>query len=372
MCLYYTIGRNPKYKSNKKNGGIIPPICDNRILEVPFTCGNCIECRKKKAREWNVRLQEDIKHNKNAQFITLTFSNESIREIDEYITAKQKVPYLAPEGYNRDNAIAKTAMRLFLERWRKKYKESVRHWMITELGHKGTENIHMHGLIWTTKPDQIKKIWAYGYVWDGYNKNGKRINFVNQQTINYITKYVNKLDQKNKYYKSKILTSPGMGRNYTRGLEVRKNEYKGHQTDETYRTRNGSKLPMPTYWRQKIYTDEERERLWINKLDKGEMWVMGEKVDVSSNTQSFHNLLDHYRRINTEMGYGDNIKGTAREWAENERRKILQAARIQAGTGLRPEVDPRRVSQDIGWSKAHVANGNNTKNKLPGSKRKSS
>ena len=40
------VKKNPKYKKNKKNGGIIPAILDERVLAVPIGCGECIECRK--------------------------------------------------------------------------------------------------------------------------------------------------------------------------------------------------------------------------------------------------------------------------------------------------------------------------------------
>ena len=32
MCLYPKLIQNRKYKANKKNGGIIPPVPDNRVL----------------------------------------------------------------------------------------------------------------------------------------------------------------------------------------------------------------------------------------------------------------------------------------------------------------------------------------------------
>ena len=69
-------------------------------------------------------------------------------------------------GYNRDNAIAKLGVRRFLERWRKENKKSVRHWLTTELGGNGTENIHLHGIIWTDKTSEyISRIWKYGFTW---------------------------------------------------------------------------------------------------------------------------------------------------------------------------------------------------------------
>ena len=48
-------------------------------------------------------------------------------------------PLKVLQGYELDNAIAAYAIRKFLERWRKKFKKSLRHWLVTELGHNGIE-----------------------------------------------------------------------------------------------------------------------------------------------------------------------------------------------------------------------------------------
>ena len=45
---------------NKKNGGQVPPVSDSRVLLVPVGCGKCIECRKQKSRNWQIRLKADI------------------------------------------------------------------------------------------------------------------------------------------------------------------------------------------------------------------------------------------------------------------------------------------------------------------------
>ena len=65
MCLYPTLIKNTKYTKTKKNGGIIPAVRDKRVLGVPIGCGRCMECMKKKKRDWQIRLLEDIKTNKN-------------------------------------------------------------------------------------------------------------------------------------------------------------------------------------------------------------------------------------------------------------------------------------------------------------------
>ena len=50
----------------------------------------CMECRKQKAREWQIRMCEEIKENKNGKFITFTFSNESIIELMGALEIKVK------------------------------------------------------------------------------------------------------------------------------------------------------------------------------------------------------------------------------------------------------------------------------------------
>lgn len=341
MCLYPKLIKNRKYTDNKKNGGNIPTVKDERLRFVPIACQNCIECRKKKAREWQVRLLEDIKTNTNGKYITLTFSNEWIKKIiNGYENEKgQWIDGIKNlEGYNLDNEIATRATRLFLERWRKKYTVSIRHWLVTELGGNGTENIHLHGIVWTNIPLTIlEEIWKYGYVWKGkYDYRKKNlINYVNETTVGYITKYVHKIDEKHKGYRSKILTSPGIGHNYTRTSDSNRNAYNNiqpSQTKEVYRTKTGHKISLPIYWRNKIYSEEEREKLWLNKLDKQERWIRGERVDISKGHEQYWKLLKWHQELNKELGYGDDIKNWEKHEYETQLRNLKIKERIKSAT----------------------------------------
>jgi len=319
MCLYPKLIKNRKYISNKKNGGNIPPVTDERVLMVPVGCQKCMECKKQKSRNWQVRLQEEIRHNKNGKFVTLTFSNESIKELTENIQGIS--------GYNLDNEIATIATRRFLERWRKKYKKSVRHWLVTELGGNGTENIHMHGIIWTNETaETINKIWKYGYTWVGDKKND---GYVNEKTVNYIVKYISKTDEKHKEYNSKVLTSAGIGKNYTTRIDAIKNKYNEKETKETYTTKQGIKLPLPIYYRNQIYTEEEKEKLWLKKLDEEIRYVGGEKIDISKGEEEYYKTLEYYRKKNKRLGYGDDQKNWEQKRYENERRNIKTLTRIK-------------------------------------------
>lgn len=323
MCLFPKLLPNPKYKSTKKNNGVVPDLKDDRVKLVPVGCGKCMECQRKRAREWQIRLHEEIRTDNTGQFVTLTFSNEAIRELSEEVES---------EGYERDNEIATIGVRRFLERWRKEKGKSVKHWLITELGHKGTENIHLHGIIFSKERELITKKWSYGFVYIGQ--------YVNERTINYCIKYATKIDQVNKYYKPKILTSPGIGNNYINRYDAQLNKFKEEgETNETYTTRQGRKIAMPIYWRNKIYSEEEREKLWLQKLDKQMRYVDKQPIDVSTTEglQVYYKVLEEAQKKNARLGYGNDKENWSEKNYEIKRRNLNFNKRI---TNLWEYVDP--------------------------------
>lgn len=313
MCLYPRFILNRKYLPNKKNVGTPPECTDPRAKMVPVGCGKCIECLTQKARAWSVRLQEEIRSNKQGQYVTLTFSNESIAELTKEIDGL--------DGYELDNEIAKLAVRRFLERWRKKYGVSVKHWLVTELGHQGTENIHLHGLIFTDNKQDIQEIWKYGFTYIG--------EYVNEQTINYIVKYISKQDKHHLYYNPRILTSPGMGSAYTQRPDATLNQFKGEQTKEAYSTRQGYKLNLPIYYRNKIYSEEQKEKLWLQKLDKNVRWIRGHRIDVSKGEDRYFRILKYNQAENERLGYGNNSIDWNRKNYERHLRNLKRIKRIE-------------------------------------------
>lgn len=337
MCLYPQLILNKRYTETKKNGGIIPPIIDPRTRVVAIGCEQCIECRKQKARAWQIRLLEDIKKHKGGKFITLTFSEEWLTKLEKTVNDKWRGTLAELGGYNLQNEIATVAVKRFRERYRDKWGTSIRHWLITELGHEGTERIHLHGIIWTDKNlEHVEQIWKYGYMWKGTPIHGAKgkieyKNYVNNRTVNYIMKYVHKVDEKHKEFRGKILTSPGIGANYMERTDWIKNQYNGTNTIETYRSGTGHKMGMPIYYRNKIYTDQEREMLWIQKLNKEERWICGERVEYKNGIEPYYDLLSYHRERSKRLGYGT---GT-RDWSRNEyekQRKMLRKTSMEPTT----------------------------------------
>ena len=274
MCLYTKYIENPRYKPSKKNNWNPPKCTDLRLKYVPVKCGRCIECRQQEQRQWIVRLSEEIRNNKGL-FVTLTINNDNMRNLRE----KEM----------NENDICTKAMRLFLERIRKETSKSIRHWAITELGEqKG--RIHLHGIFFCNE-DIIRRKWQYGHVFIGQ--------FVNEKTIFYITKYMLKQNPYDPNFKGKILCSKGIGAGYTSRWDASRNKYKGENTDESYKLRNGRKIALPNYYRLKIYNEQEREKLWIIKQERGYRYIMGEKIDINDVTE-YKKALEYYQRKGIE------------------------------------------------------------------------
>ncbi len=299
MCLYLSILRNRKYTANKKNGGVIPKAKDWRAKWVPIGCGKCMECMKQKGNQWKVRLSEEIKSDNRGYFVTLTFNDRAFYELGKNAVVK---------GYELDNKIAKRGVRMFLERWRKKYKKSVKHWLVTELGEKNGR-MHMHGIIWCDDSSAIEERWNAGIKYEfGHVFIG---NYVNMKTINYIVKYIMKQDENNKDYKPIILTSKGIGAGYI-GSRNHENNYvkDGKKTDESYRMNNGAKIGLPIYYRNYSYTDEEKEDLWMQKLDEEIRYVNGVKVPFKKGAKNkeYWSRLKQAQAKNKRLGFGSNKK----------------------------------------------------------------
>lgn len=344
MCVNKRLITNKKYTATKKNGGTIPVLKDPRQKNIWVPCGQCYLCKRKKAREWRMRIAEDIKVNKIAKIITLTFNTESLRKLTEECKGYT--------GYNLDNAICKLAVKRWRERWRKKYGRSIRHWLITELGHGKTEHVHMHGIIWQDERYQLEdtlineaeKTWGYGFIGKGKInwQTGEYINYVNEKTATYFTKYVTKIDEQHKEYKQIILSSAGIGKAFLESDKAKDNVYNGENTKQQYNIDNGGVLPMPEYFRRKMYSDEEREQLTTQYLNKGIQYIEGVEYPSNLNDSNVNRIMNELREKNRRLGYGDGTKNYERKRMENARRRKIQAERLKTGNA------PRGTSSRLG------------------------
>lgn len=294
--------RNRKYLPNKKNGGNVPVCKDKRMLSIMAKCGKCIECREERAKNWQTRLHEEMKIDKRGKFVTLTFNEEKLAYAWERTEKKYWDKYNG-EVKVTEREVAIVATRDFLERWRKKYKKSVKHWLVAELGHENTERLHLHGILFTDEnKEAIEERWQNGWVWVG--------DYCTERTVNYIVKYITKVDKDHPEFNPRVLATEKLGWEYKNSFEARLNKYKPEGgTDETYKLPNFGKITMPTYLKNKMYTEEERENLWIEKMDKGVVYVKGIKIEGNTPREIDFNAekaREYWRRENLRAGYGKN------------------------------------------------------------------
>lgn len=275
---------NKRYVKNKKNKGIVPNMLDQRERYVPVGCGKCIQCRKQRAMSWRIRLSEEIKGEKYCYFVTLTYNEDSLTKL----TDKYKTP----------EEIYKKSVRLFLERWRKLNKKSLRHFFVNELGQTNTERLHIHGIIIANNKitnDYLQQIWSYGYTDIG--------TYVNEKSINYITKYITKVDIKHKDFKPIVLCSPGIGAKYINNAIRSQHIFADVNTRDYYINNQGYKLAMPLYYKNKLYTEKERQKLWINKMNEDFIYINGIKVN-KNDTEYIYKLYQLEQQNNKQLGYG--------------------------------------------------------------------
>lgn len=299
MCLFPKLLLNPKYKPNKKNNFNPPQLIDERLKYVSVGCGNCIECRKQKARNWCVRLNEEIKLYRYKYFVTLTFAPDALNKL-----CKQY-------NMNECNAVATKAVRLMLERYRKSEKKPLRHWFITEMGHENTERIHLHGIIFRDTPlctDELEKLWSYGKIDIGQ--------YCNERTINYIVKYITKLDSDHKGYVPTILCSAGLGQSYV-NTSAHVHAFNRTHTRDYYTLPNGQRVNLPIYYRNKLFTEQEREELWLQRIDEHTIYVRGipcYNIDSAEGQRNYYKVLQGAQETNSQLGYGDDSK----EWRKRD------------------------------------------------------
>lgn len=313
MCYFTKRVLNKRFLPNRKNRWN-PPVCtDERFRYVEVECGYCFECRKKKRREWRIRNYEQLKETPVAVFFTGTVSPKRYEHI-----CKQ---YGYKNDGSQDNEIITKIQRLFLERIRKEKGYSIKHWCVTEKGHTNTRRIHIHGLYYATHGEtkwQLTKTLFENWI-DGYRFYGS---YVNEKTINYVSKYMTKKDEDNPDYIGIVLCSKGLGANYAKRMAY-KHEWNKEKTNITYKARNGADLPLSRYYKAQLYTEDQRQLLWLYAEDKGVKWVKGFEVKGANGAnKDYYEALVKQKNEEGAPLHGDIEEDIIRKKAINRMNKL--------------------------------------------------
>lgn len=242
-----------------------------RLLELP--CGQCIECRLAKSREWANRCMLEAKEHKHNYFITLTYDNEHLplgKAINIETGETYDVPTLRPKDLQ-------DFMKRLRITWKRKHGvENIRFYECGEYGETyGRPHYHaiIFGLqIYDLKPDhkskkgnmnfrseEIEKIWGKGRVavgtvtWDSCAYTARYV--MKKQTGKGSKEYYKVLGVEPEYVR--MSRRPGIARNYFDA-----NKEKIYDTDEIYiNTNKGVQRAKPSKYYDKLYDIEDHENL---------------------------------------------------------------------------------------------------------------
>ena len=115
--------------------------------------------------------------------------------------------------------------------------------------------------------------------------------------------------------------------------------------------RNGGKLNLPIYYRNKLFTEEEREKLFLDKIEKGIVYVLGIKIDLKTEESRYMGVLISERE-RCEKIYYDNPKDwdkrkyynrlkKQRQWIESKATKVAEKLK------RKEERSEERLNNDI-------------------------
>lgn len=223
---------------------------------IAVPCGKCPACLARRTSAWSFRLMQEEKRSSNAQFITLTYDTVHAQ--------------ITPNGFM---TLHKPDFQNFMKALRKLNPEKkLKYYAVGEYGGK-SKRPHYHIILFNHDVTTIQRAWKMGSTHYGT---------VTGASVGYTLKYLSKKSQipqhKNDDRQPEFsLMSKGLGDNY-----LTPQMKKWHTSDNNNRMycnlTDGKKISMPRYYKDKIYTDEQRKaaayasrKKMLEQLDKNEL-----------------------------------------------------------------------------------------------------
>lgn len=216
---------------------------------IPVPCGKCCVCLKRRSNGWAFRLNQQDKLAQSAYFITLTYSAKHV-----------------PITKNGRLTLVKKDVQDFLKRLRINqqrnskagYTQPIKYYACGEYGPNGTRRPHYHIILFNADIQLIQKSWSKGKVHFGD---------VTKASVCYTLKYMHKSVKKEKVQNPQDdraiefqLSSQHLGKNYLTPEIIA--WHKADLENRMYLPLPGNrKIGMPRYYKDKIYTKEEKARI---------------------------------------------------------------------------------------------------------------
>lgn len=203
---------------------------------IPVPCNKCPQCVKLKINSWIFRINQQSKISKNIVFLTLTYSPEYLPHTE---CGK-------PTLYKKD---VQNFMKSLRQENQYYTKDKITFYAVGEYGSK-TKRPHYHILLFNVSEKiDYNRVWKKGI---SYPLPAQRGSF------KYVLKYMSKQKtiQKNNPIQTEFsLMSKGIGANY---LTENFKKYHSQLENCFLTTENGYKMPIPKYYKEKLYNDYQR------------------------------------------------------------------------------------------------------------------
>lgn len=255
---------------------------------VPAPCGKCHPCLQRRSSGWAFRLMQQELISEGALFVTLTYDNENVP--------------LTPKKFMTLNY---SDVQKFYKRLRKRHEKrystgiipEIKYYTCGEYGSK-TYRPHYHAIIFNASAEDIEKAWTQGL---------SHFGTVTGASIAYTTKYIHKgkmipVHHNDDRKPERAGMSKKLGLNYLTPEVI---AFHQQNIDKNYVVVDGFKKAMPRYYREKIWSEDERlnqsqyvQRLISEKERKQkEDYVLrtgeAETYDKSMYEVKKHSLLTH-------------------------------------------------------------------------------
>jgi len=207
---------------------------------MPVPCGQCPTCKKRRVDGWVFRMLQQEKASLFAHFITLTYDTAHVPFSDfGHLTLR------------------KDDLQKYFKRLRKLVPDlKLKYYAVGEYGSK-TWRPHYHAIVYNVPKERyFTDAWSI----DGVSLGAVHVGAVSTDSIAYTMKYIDKgsfrpissLDDREPEF---AIMSKRLGANY-----ITPNMVKWHKADlaRVYCVKDGHKIAMRKYYKDKIYYDDDR------------------------------------------------------------------------------------------------------------------
>ena len=126
-----------------------------------------------------------------------------------------------------------------------------------------------------------------------------------------------------------------------------KHKWNKEKTIITYKARNGQDLPLPRYYKTQLYTEDQRQLLWLYAEDKGVKWVKGLEVKGANGVnKDYYETLVKQKNEEGAPLHGDVEEDIIRKKAINRMNKLQNLT--QRKRNQRREI--KREERDLLYS----------------------